>query len=82
MPYLEVDAVIETLAKLVEAFGIPLAMVGLLSWFLIWMAKSHKAERKEWREDQTNLQTESNRVMRELTSVISESNIRHDARNN
>ena len=70
----------ETFLKIADLYGIPMMMIGMLSWFILYMAKSHRSERSEWRKDQSGLQKESNNVMRDLTKVITEVNIRSEER--
>lgn len=50
-----------------------LAGVGLaaLSWFVLFLMKSHKEERKEWKKTIEDQFKEHNQVMRDNTSILS-----------
>ena len=68
-------------------FGLSGVVIAALFAFIYFLIKEHRAERQEWivaYREQTKLmdtrQTETNGVMRELVSVVKESNIRHQHR--
>lgn len=59
-----------TLGNLVEKYGLPGIVIAGLAWFVLYLMKEHKKERKEWRESQERLQDDTNRNIRENTNVL------------
>ena len=55
-------------------FGLAGAVIGGLFAFLVFMVKSHRDERKEWREDAGKRSEATNDVIKELSNVIRQSN--------
>ena len=56
-----------------EAIGIPLIMIGIMLWFSWWIMKCHKRDKQEWLHDHHKVQIETNKVMTEITDIISKS---------
>ena len=54
-------------------FGLAGAVIFALFSFLVFMAKSHKEERKEWREDSGKRADQTNVVIEKLTEAIRDS---------
>lgn len=68
---------------LIEHGGLTGLVVAVVAAVMIWQSQQHRAERKEWREEAREdgarsheLQDETNRVLRELSAVISSANRR------
>lgn len=68
------------IVELLEKFGLPIAFLAVMIWLYRNDKKEHLEERKEWRSDtaklsdrQNDLQEDTNKALRELTKVISES---------
>ena len=54
-------------------FGLAGAVIGGLFAYLVFVAKSHREERKEWRDDAGARTSSTNEVIKELTNAIRES---------
>ena len=70
-----------TLLTIFSEYGVPTAMLIFMAWLFLSFTKTHREERKEWRDDakiqlekQTQAQKETNEVLRSLTGVIQEVN--------
>lgn len=59
-----------TFSNLLEKYGLPGIVIAGLAWFVLYLMKEHKKERKEWRESQEMLQDDTNRNIRENTNVL------------
>lgn len=59
-----------TFPSLLEKYGLPGIVIAGLAWFVLYLMKEHKKERKEWRESQERLQDDTNRNIRENTNVL------------
>jgi hypothetical protein len=64
--------------EILEKFGLPIAFLAVMIWLYRNDKKDHKEERETWRGDvkgmserQNKLQEDTNKVLRELTSAIS-----------
>jgi hypothetical protein len=68
-------------------FGLGGAVICALFALIWYLVEGHKSERKEWlaaysqhSEMADNRQKETNEILREMTSVMAESNVRHSAK--
>lgn len=63
-----------------EKFGLPVAFLIIMIWLYTKAEdkftkerSEHRSERKDWRESQQLLQSDTNSVLRDLTKVIGDS---------
>lgn len=67
----------DLIVEVFEKFGLPVSFLIVMIWLFIRsedknskQAVVHREERKEWRESQDKLQSESTKALTELTDVI------------
>ena len=65
-------------------FGLAGIVIGAMFWLVLFVLKSHKEERLEWRKDiheqnaeMLSCKRETNMVLRELASIMQDANRRH-----
>lgn len=56
---------------ILKEFGLPGVVIGGLAWFVLYLMKQHRQERKEWKGSSEKLQDDTNKNMRESINVLS-----------
>lgn len=57
--------------SILEKFGLPGVIIFGLGWFVMYLMKEHKNERKEWQQTNERQQDETNRNMKENNTILS-----------
>lgn len=58
------------LMEIAQNFGVPVATLAGTCWFIVWLVKLHRDERREWRESSEKIQDRSISAIEKLTDVI------------
>lgn len=55
-----------------DKYGFPGIAIGGLAWFIMYLMKEHKKERKEWQQSQERRDDESNKNAKETNGLLTE----------
>jgi hypothetical protein len=55
---------------ILEKYGLPGVVIIGMAWFVMYLMKEHKNERKEWQKTNEKLQDDTNKNIKENTNIL------------
>jgi len=58
------------MTEILDKYGLPGIVIGGLGWFVLYLMKQHKQERKEWQDAQKQRDEKSNEAINSNTTAL------------